>query len=376
MRRRSWLKYLLATGPAGWHAGTPAQDRAVLRWVQLADLTTSQKALSESLAEGAKLVFDEVNARGGVHRQRLELETVDAADLARLPELMEGLLRRQDVFGLFMPFGTAETIASAKALPGWPIFAPFSGADPLRTMLPPSVMFVRQTWGAEVDRLMGVIRTIGLRRVAIVYPAKPEAQAQAVLGLVGSQLKKHGLELVGTATIPHTSSTEVRAAAAELAATRAQVVIVGLAGPAPDFMLAAREAGITAPMYTVSSAVSPQLFARLKGRTRGVSFSSAIPSPWDRSLEIVRQYQAAQARRRVPPDDWSFQSMEGYLNARLLVEILQRAGPQPTRARFIEAGKQFKRPDFGGLAVDLTASSTALSYTDLFTITANGTVMR
>jgi hypothetical protein len=43
--------------------------------------------------------------------------------------------------------------------------------------------------------------------------------------------------------------------------------------------------------------------------------------------------------------------MEGYVNAKVLVEGLRRAGPKLTREGFVRAMESMQRVDFGGLMV-------------------------
>jgi hypothetical protein len=51
-------------------------------------------------------------------------------------------------------------------------------------------------------------------------------------------------------------------------------------------------------------------------------------------------------------------------------------GPDLSRPRFVDAARSLRIADFGGLAVDLTRGNTALTYTDVFVLTASGRVMR
>lgn len=346
-----------------------------LRWVQVLDQSASLEAASRDLILGAKLVFSDINSRGGMFGREIVVETIDnRGDPKRMAEVIAGLQQRTDVFGLFSIRSTADTIALAKGLAGWPLFASSSGADPVRKVMPPHVIFVRATWGAELDRLLGVAKNIGIRRLGVVYPQGPVGQAAQTL--LDSLLPKHGMTVGGVATIPHPASTDVGPAVAKLAESDVQMVIVALAAPAADFMLAARRAGMVVPMYTLSDAITPDFVQKVKDNSKGIGFSSTLPSPWDASMPVVRDYQQAIAAAKVSQKAYSFSSFEGYLNARLLVEVLKRIGPNVTRERFVETAHSLRIADFGGLSVDLTKSSTALSFTDVFVISSSGRVRR
>lgn len=346
-----------------------------LRWVQVLDQGQLVGSASRELTFGSKLVFDQINERGGMFGRKLELETIDnQGDPKRMGEIIGQVRQRADVFGLFSIRSTADTVMLAKGLPGWPLFASSSGADPVRQAMPPNVLFVRAGWRAEIDRLLGVAKNIGLTNIGVVYPAgNVGVAAQALLD---DLIKKHGLTVGGIATIPHPASTDVKPAAAKLAATNVQMVIVALAGPAADFMLAARGEGLRVPMYTLSDAITPDFIAKVKENSRGIGFSSPFPSPSDRTLAVVRDYQQAMAAAKRTPKDYSFSSFEGYLNARVLVEVLKRVGPDVTRERFVETARNLKIADLGGLSIDFTKGNTAMTFADVFVMSSGGRVMR
>jgi branched-chain amino acid transport system substrate-binding protein len=357
--------------------GALAQDKAhgEMRWVQLCDMSGAYGESNKDALLASRMAIDDANQRGGVLGRRIELEAVDTqGNAARVPELLAELRQRSDVFGLFSMRSTAELMAAAKSLPGWPIFGSSSGADPLRKVVPPNVIFVRTTWGAEVDKLLVVARNIGLLRVGVVYPDGP--LGQAAQALLDPLLKKHGLTVGAVGTIPNPASSDVGPAVEKMIAGNVQIVIVGLAKPAADFAIAARKAGLAAPIYMISDAIVPDFMERMKGHSRGIGLSSPIPSPWDSSVPITRDYQQAMTRRKLTSKDFSFASMEGYVNARMLVEVLRRAGPDPNRERFIETARSLRLGDYGGMVSDFPRSGSLLSYTEVYVISESGRLRR
>jgi branched-chain amino acid transport system substrate-binding protein len=346
-----------------------------LTFAQVLDLGPVQGAASKDLMLGSKLVIEDINSRGGMFGRRIKVETLDnGGDAKRMSEIVTQLREREDLFGIFSIRSTADTVMLAKGLPQVPIFASSTGADPVRRSLPPNVLFVRTTWSAEIDRLLGVVRNVGMKRIAVVYPEG--AIGQAAQSMLDVLTKKHDLTVSGVATIPNPASTDVKPAAIKVAAMDAQVVIVALTGPAAEFMLAARRAGVGVPMYTLSDAISPEFVAKMRDSVKGIGFSAVFPSPWDTSFLVVREYQQAMAQAKRSPKDYSFSSLEGYINARLLIEVLKRVGPDVSRDRFIETARSLKIADFGGLGVDFTRANTALSFADVYVLSSSGRVMR
>jgi hypothetical protein len=86
--------------------------------------------------------------------------------------------------------------------------------------------------------------------------------------------------------------------------------------------------------------------------------AQVVPSYEELSLPAVREYlelmdrygdalPPAAGRTDYQPLPYSFVSFEGYLNARLLVEILRRLGPEPERARIRNAVESMRNIDLG-----------------------------
>jgi hypothetical protein len=69
----------------------------------------------------------------------------------------------------------------------------------------------------------------------------------------------------------------------------------------------------------------------------------------------------------------SYHALEGYLEARVLVEGLRRCGGEPTRARLTSALESLSLHDFGGVLVRYGVNDRSGStFTDLVMIGANG----
>jgi ABC-type branched-subunit amino acid transport system substrate-binding protein len=85
-----------------------------------------------------------------------------------------------------------------------------------------------------------------------------------------------------------------------------------------------------------------------------VVISQVVPFPWDASLPVVAEYQAAikAADTKAEPD---FVSLEGYLVGRLTIAALEKAGAEPTREGLLKAIKETAKFDIGGLAMTFSA---------------------
>ena len=63
-------------------------------------------------------------------------------------------------------------------------------------------------------------------------------------------------------------------------------------------------------------------------------------------------------------------ALEGYINARVFIEALQRAGKEPTRAAFIDATWNLKKINLGGFQI--SANSTERSASNFVELTMIG----
>jgi ABC-type branched-subunit amino acid transport system substrate-binding protein len=132
------------------------------------------------------------------------------------------------------------------------------------------------------------------------------------------------------------------------------------------FVRTARDAGWTVPISNLSFVGSDAMLTLLvkhgaaTGRdyTRGLVNSQVVPSYDDVSLPGVAEYRLLMDRHNPPVPEalrdpsyavqrYSFISLEGFVNARVIVEALQRTGPQPTRMAFRQALEAIRSLDLG-----------------------------
>jgi branched-chain amino acid transport system substrate-binding protein len=132
------------------------------------------------------------------------------------------------------------------------------------------------------------------------------------------------------------------------------------------FVRTARDLGWTVPISNVSFVGSEAMLLLLlkhgqatsRDYTQALVNSQVVPSYDDVSLPGVGEYRALMEKHnpQIPdylrdakhaPEQLSFRSLEGFVNARVIVEGLRRAGPNPTRAGFRQALESLKSFDLG-----------------------------
>ena len=111
--------------------------------------------------------------------------------------------------------------------------------------------------------------------------------------------------------------------------------MAGTTDPSAKFVRAIRESGLNCQFATVSFAGTAAFAQAVKPYGEGIVVSQVVPMPNDKSLQINRYLHAAiESHARGTVADFSL--LEGYLTGRVLCEMLERCGPEPTRENFLE----------------------------------------
>ena len=95
------------------------------------------------------------------------------------------------------------------------------------------------------------------------------------------------------------------------------------------------------------------LARELDGDGDGVIVTQVVPLPWDTVTPLVAEYQQ-HLHQYVPGVEPGFGSLEGYLDAQIVVQAMRRAGPALTRAALTQALDSMTKVDFGGVTVSFS----------------------
>jgi ABC-type branched-subunit amino acid transport system substrate-binding protein len=316
-----------------------------------AGMTGTIAARMKPATEAAVAYFDQVNAAGGVNGRQLKLINLDDGnDAKRAVENSRKLVLEEKVFTLFSQSGTPQTQAVLPLLEELqvPLIATTSGANSLRK--PNKFLFhAKASYGQETAKMAEHIKTTGLTRVAIVY-------SDEGAGREGSQLATAALDHVGLKPVLAIGfkSGEAKKAADLLAKVDPQAVILtSLAGPGAEFFKEFVKIPNRPQVFTWSIMVVEQIYKEVGEKAYGLVVSQIVPSPADRSIGVVRDYQEMLKKAKL--EDGGYSGLETYIAARILVEGLKRAGKAPTRAGLIAALEGMKNYDLGSDIVSFSA---------------------
>ncbi|MDQ0045194.1 ABC transporter substrate-binding protein [Variovorax boronicumulans] len=344
--RRRVLTGLAATAAAGLGMPAFAQGKPI-RIGTTFDNSSVEKANGQGLFQGSSAFFNALNKAGGLNGTKVELVMADDTfkpDVAKANAL--AFEKDSSVLALLHPLGTRQTSEVMDAVPGMAVVGPITGTVALRKKTAPNTFWVRVNYDQEVEKLVTTAAVLGQTRIGLVHSNDP--LGQSVLAAFKAALAKAKLEPAVIATTPNTTSMEVGPAAEAIAKAKPQVIIIGLAGTAPVFMKALRDAGGNSSAYGLS--ITASALAAMGDLARGLGFVIVVPSPYSTKFEIVRRYQADMVANGTK--DFSLTSLEGYINAAVLAEGLRRAGGSPTRASVMAGLASIENFDLGGLKIN------------------------
>ncbi len=347
-------------GSAG-AADSSSNDDEIILGVSAA-FSGPSRGLGTELYRGASSYFNHINENGGVNGRRIALRLYD--DGYQPDPCVENTVKLMLEDRVFLLFGYVGTPTVTRVLPMLKkfqdqqvyLFFPFTGAQPQRE--PPYGDFafnLRASYRQETAGLVNNFVRIGRKRIAMFYQA--DAYGRSGWAGVRAALKEHGARVAGEATYRRgtrfTGSFRAQVEILKQASPDA-VICVGAYAACAGFVRDAVDLGLRVPIANLSFVGSENLLKLLsEGRddadvyTRYLVNSQVVPSYEDTSFPAVREYRQLMARYdpQVParlikeaytPFPQSFVSLEGFLDAKLMVEILRRLKGRPSR-RGLEA---------------------------------------
>lgn len=289
---------------------------------------------------GAMSYIRYVNEHGGVHGRTIRvIEKDDSYDPAKCLFNTQQFIIEDNVFALFCYVGTPTTV---KVLPMLdeariPLLGVFTGANALREPFNRYVINIRSSYYQETEAAVRhIVEDLDIRDVAVFY----QFDAYGFDGLVGTELslKQYGLETVARGSYIR-GTQDVTEGLEKIMRSRARaVVMIGTYDACGEFIRRASERGYHPLFYNVSFVGGEELARRVSDLDRSVVIMSQVVPPPDPGCSQggIPDYVSLLAHY-YPDETPSDVGFEGYINARIMVEGLRRAGPDLTRSRFISA---------------------------------------
>ena len=298
--------------------------------------------LGTQTLHGALAYINMVNEDAGVHGRKLELVTYDDSyDPPKCLINTQRLIIEDKVFALFGYVGTPTTV---KVLPlvdaaRIPLLGMFTGANALRKPFNRYVISVRPSYYKETkEAVRHMVQDLGLTKIAVFY----QYDAFGFDGLTGTELalKDLGLEPVARGSYTR-GSLDVAEGVARIKDSGAQAVfMIGTTVPCIKFIQEMNRAGVKPVYYTVSFIGAREFAKHLGKKSNDTVIMSQVVPPFTFSGDLkhseANEY-IQMLKSSYPDDNPSLVGLEGFFNARVLVEGLRRAGPDLTREKFVDA---------------------------------------
>lgn len=292
---------------------------------------------------GAKAYFDYVNAAGGVHGRKIKLvEYDDAYDPAKAVGCFKQLTDGGSFAGaLFLGTPPAVKYMAMAEANKVPVIGFISGASILYNPVKRYVFTVRaSSLDATKDQLAHAANDLDLKKVAVIY--QNDAYGAHVLEAARQAAESLGSSIVATASYER-GSTNVDEAITTIAQAHPDVVVLGAVGaPMAGIVRKAKAAGLTSPLYVTIS--GDPVFIKEAGKDGdGVVVTQFVPELGEKSKSMALFESQIKKAGKSP----NYVSLEGFVDAMVLVEGLKRAGAEPTRETLVSGLEQLADLDLG-----------------------------
>ena len=315
------------------------------------------RQLGTELEIGIQAYFRHVNQAGGVAGRQLRLIALD--DGYQPEHALANIKELDETHRVFAILGNVGTPTAQKTLPyalsrNLLFIGAFTGAPLLRKDPPDRYVFnYRASYKEEtaaIVKYLVKIRGVGAEQIAVF--AQTDGYGDAGFHGVAKTLRDYGRKEEAILRVGYErNSSDVTAAVQEILRHKEirAVVMVATYRPAAAFIQQVRDVRKDLIFTNVSFVGSDALAAELRqlgpAYAPGVIVTQVVPHPASYSSAVLRYRELL--HQAYPNQKPSFVSLEGYLDAVLLVEGLRRAGRDLTTETLVDALETVRDFDVG-----------------------------
>jgi ABC-type branched-subunit amino acid transport system substrate-binding protein len=332
-----------------------------------APFTGPAKELGQNMKLGIETAFKVANANGGVYGRQLRLVAADDGyEPARTAATMKELYEKDQVFGLVGNVGTPTAVV---ALPyaldrKMLFFGAFTGAGLLRNDPPDRYVFnYRASYAEETAAVVNyLVKVKHLLPEQIAVFAQQDAYGDAGFAGVEKAIRslRGGNETPILRLNYQRNTVDVDDAVAQLQQGNAQlqqkrhapikaVIMVPAYRAAAKFIEKTRslypDIIYTSVSFVGSTALADELMLLGKKYATGVIVTQVVPAV-DGHSSLVLDYKSALAKY-FPGQAPDYVSLEGYVDANVLIAALQRSGLQLDTEKLVSTLENLRDLDIG-----------------------------
>jgi serine/threonine protein kinase/ABC-type branched-subunit amino acid transport system substrate-binding protein len=316
------------------------------------------KELGRGMQIGIDTYLRQVNEAGGIHGRKVKLLALDDGyDPKRCAETMKDMLEVRPVFAFIGNVGTPTAEVSVPLVLEHKrvLFGAFTGAGLLRRDPPDRYVFnYRPSYAEETAAIVHYL--LAVRKVMpdqIAVFAQQDGYGDAGYAGVAKALRKAGFDSERILRVGYQrNKLDIDGAVNTLLQHKDRikaVVMVPTYGPAAAFIKRVRDQGMRPIFTNVSFVDSEALGDALKetapNYAQGVIVTQVVPF-YGSSATAVLQYRQ-HLSQFFPAERPGFVSLEGYIAAKLFCTALEKAGPELTTEKLVEAAETIRDLDFG-----------------------------
>ena len=338
---------LLATSATARAQGVPGVTDKEIVIGSCSALEGPSHFLGTETVAGAKAYFALINDAGGVDGRKLKLLAYDDSYDPAKTEACFNRLMEQKVFalGFFVGTPTAVKYVPMAETSKIPLVGLFTGAQTLYVPLRHWVVNVRASYFDETrEQIDGLWTTLGYKKIGVIYPE--DAFGAAVLEGVKAALKAHGTEPIAVASYQRQTAQVGGAIDTVKAANPEAVVVVGPSNTVAPILQQSHAKGWKPLFLTVSFVGTDELIQEAGQDAEGTVITQVVPPYYLTELKTVALYRRTLAKF-LPTAQPNFVSLEGFVDAMVLVEGLKRAGKELTREGLIRGIESIHDFDLG-----------------------------
>ncbi len=303
-----------------------------------------------AVARGTGVLFDMINAEGGIHGRKIVYHSFDdqynpAKTVAGVKELVE---KEPGVFGFASGVGSSPGLAVKDYLAekGIPWVGPAAGS--LHWITPPqeNLFAIYPLYADEAKLLVKYLSDVlDIKKIAILY-ASDEYGENGRRGAL-EQMQKMGLKPVAEVSVGQ-GDRDLKSHVLQLKQSGAEAVLMWVNPTHAVITLKTAAALQFQPQWATSSTLSdaPLMNNITGGLWKNVIFASFADLP-DSDSPLMQRYRAAFDKHAQKGERWGVFFLAGIGFVEPMVEGLRRAGRDLTRENFITAMETLK--DYKGI---------------------------
>jgi branched-chain amino acid transport system substrate-binding protein len=333
------------------------------------------KSYGEAKREGADAYIQKVNAAGGVGGRQIEVITLDDAYApAKTVENLRKMAAENSPTAFLGLFGVPTVAAALPVLVELkiPAVGLTSGTDELRAPLNRYAFPVRASYADEARKLVSHLKTVNISRVSVIYTTNPFGESVRDTLLLA--LKNAG---VAAKTFKVNPAGTDAAEAARLAALDEPqgMFMTMLSQAAVPVLTEIRKTAFHGALYTFSPVDTSTITKELGAKASGLAITQVVPIPNGVRVQVVDEY--LKALKELGRGTPSFYGLEAFIEAKVLVEGLKRAGKTPSPAALVKGLETLNDLNVGGYFVSYKPDAhTGSLFVEVDVINSAGVVTR